>query len=174
MCQVPSWVKTDDAVLFLTDKDAEAHGIDWKDATGHSAIRKLYPDAQGAEGEGLGKDTPQEVVAALTSGRMNRIAAAGELLVVDGVRTLPLTTVGGSVIVQQGATLTVPALTTVGGSVIVQQGATLTVPALTKIGGDVYVWQGATLAVPALTTVGGGVDVRQGATLAAPKLERGK
>jgi hypothetical protein len=171
MCQVPSWIKTEDAVLFLTDKDVEAHGIDWKDATGHSAIRKLYPDAGGTEGEGLGKDTPQEVIDALTGGRMNRIAVAGELLIVGGSWDLPLTTVGGGVTVWQGATLTVPALTTVGGYVDVWEGATLTVPALTKVGGSVYVWQGATLTVPALTTVGGGVTVWEGATLTAPKLE---
>ena len=110
MCQVPSWIRTRNAVLFLTDKDAEAHGIDWKDATGHSAIRKLYPDAQGAEGEGLGKDTPQEVTDALTGGRMNRIAAAGELLIVDGMWALPLTKIGEYVYVREGATLTAPKL----------------------------------------------------------------
>ena len=153
MCHVPSWITTKDAVLFLTDKDAQTHGIDWKDATGHSAIRKLYPNVQGEQGEGLGKHTPKEVISALATGKMNRIAAAGELSIVDGKWTLPLTKIDGSVYVREGATLTVPALT--------------------KIGGSVYVQQGATLTAPALTTIDGSVDVQQGATLTAPKLRRG-
>ena len=169
MCQVPSWITTEDAVLFLTDKDAETHGIDWKDATGHSAIRKLYPNAQGEQGEGLGKHTPKEVVAALTTGKMNRIAAAGELLIIDGKRTLPVTTTG-DVYVWEGATLTAPALTKTG-YVYVREGATLTAPALTKTG-DVDVRTGATLTAPALTTTGS-VYVWEGATLTAPKTIQG-
>ena len=130
MCQVPSWIQTSDAVLFLTDKDVVSHGIDWEDATGHSAIRGLYPNIQGERGEGLGKHTPKAVADALTTGKMNRIAAAGELLIVDGKWSLPLTKIDGSVYVQQGATLTTPALTKIGGYVDVQQGATLTAPKL--------------------------------------------
>ena len=187
MCHVPSWITTKDAVLFVTDKDAKAHDIDWKDATGHSAIRILYPNTQGEQGEGLGKHTPENVVAALTTGKMNRIAAAGGLLVTDGKRALLLTQTG-NVDVREGATLTAPALTQTGnvnvwrgatltapvlaktGSVYVWTGATLTAPALTKTG-DVYVGRGATLTAPALTKTGD-VYVGRGATLTAPKLKR--
>ena len=153
MCHVPSWITTKDAVLFLTDKDAQTHDIDWKDATGHSAIRKLYPNVQGERGEGLGKHTPKEVISALATGKMNRIAAAGELSIVDGKWTLPLTKIDRDVYVREGATLTVPALT--------------------KIDGNVCVWKGATLTAPALTKIDGDVDVREGATLTAPKLKKG-
>ena len=111
MCQVPSWIKTDDAVLFVTDKDAIEHKIDWKDATGHMAIRKLWPRCKGEEGEGLSKHTPQVVVDAILAGRMNSIAAAGDLVIIDGDWTLPLTEVSGYVYVQQGATFTAPKLT---------------------------------------------------------------
>ncbi len=77
MCQVPSWITADDGtVLFLTDKVAKAHGIRWNDATGHLAIRRVWPGAQGGEGEGLGRDTPPEVVRSLLSAGMNAIAAA--------------------------------------------------------------------------------------------------
>jgi hypothetical protein len=109
MCQVPSWITTKDAVLFLTDKDAIAHKIDWKDATGHSAIEKVWPGCQGKQGEGLGKHTPKEVVAAIASGKMNRITAAGELVIVDGEWELPLIE-AGSVYVLEGATFTGPKL----------------------------------------------------------------
>jgi hypothetical protein len=110
MCVVPSWIKTKDAVLFVTDKDAIEHKIDWKDATGHSAIRKLWPRCSGKEGEGLGKHTPQAVVDALLAGRMNSIAAAGDLGVVDGEWTLSIAEVSGYVYVHQGATFTAPRL----------------------------------------------------------------
>ncbi len=112
MCQVPSWIVTKDAVLFLTDKDAEAHGIDWKDATGHAAIRKVWKGCGGTEGEGLGKDTPQVVVDAFLSGRMNRLIAAGDLLIRNGEWTMPALTTAGNVSVY--GKFDAPALTTAG------------------------------------------------------------
>ena len=78
MCVVPSWITTKDAVLFLTDKDAIDHQIDWTDATGHSAIRKMWPAATGKEEEGIGKHTPQVVMDAILAGKLNRIAAVGD------------------------------------------------------------------------------------------------
>ena len=189
MCQVPSWIKTKDAVLFLTDKDVLAHKIEWNDATGHSAIRRVWPKASGVAGEGIGKDTPKEVLDALKSGEMNRIVEAGELLIREGkfeskmiVRagnieakkgatlTLPALTKAGDVRAYQGATLTLPALTTAG-YVIAQQGATLTLPALTEVARYVIAYQGVTLTLPALTKAGD-VRAQQGATLTLPALTK--
>ena len=78
MCVVPSWIETKEAFLFLTDKDALEHGIDWEDATGHTAILKVWADAKGKAGEGIGKHTPQVVMDAIRAGKLNRIAAAGD------------------------------------------------------------------------------------------------
>ncbi len=142
MCQAPSWITTPDAVLFLTDKDAEDHRIDWKDATGHSAIRKVWPNCKGQEGEGLGKHTPQVVVDALLAGKLNRIVAAGELVVTDGVWELPAA-VSGYVVVYQGATFNAQNLARCG-SVSVEKGATLNAPVLSEVSGYVYVEKGAT------------------------------
>ena len=151
MCVVPSWIMTKDAVLFVTDKDAIEHKIDWRDATGHSAIRGLWPGCKGEEGEGLGKHTPQVVADAMLAGKMNSIAAAGGLGIVDGEWTLPIAEVSGSVDVHQGATFTAPKLAK---------------------SGSVYVYQGATFTAPVLAEVSGYVDVHQGATFTAPKLKR--
>ena len=57
------------------------------------------------------------------------------------------------------------------GSIDVQQGATLTAPALTEVSGYIDVYEGATLTAPALTEVSGSIDVRQGATLNIPQLK---
>jgi hypothetical protein len=138
MCQVPSWITTPTGVLFTTDKDAKAHKIDWVDATGHSAIRRLWPKCKGVGGEGLGRHTPKEVTDALLSGKMAKIIAAGELLVTAGEWSVPCTSVGG-VDVREGATLTLPACTTVGGNVDVRKGAKLTLPLCTSVG-NVDVW----------------------------------
>jgi hypothetical protein len=131
MCQVPSWITTPEGVLFLTDKDAKAHKIDWLDATGHLAIREIWPKCKGEEGEGLGKNTPSVVVDALMSGKMNRIIAAGELLVTAGEWSVPCTSVVGNVNVREGATLTLPLCTSVG-NVSVQEDATLVAPKLKR------------------------------------------
>ena len=79
-------------------------------------------------------------------------------------------TKSGSIDVQQGATLTAPALTEVSGSIDVQQGATLTAPALTEVSGYIDVYEGATLTAQALTK-SDSIDVRQGATLNIPQLK---
>jgi hypothetical protein len=168
MCQVPSWITTSTGVLFTTDKDAKAHKIDWVDATGHSAIRRLWPKCKGVEGEGLGRHTPKVVVDALLSGKMAKILGAGELLVTDGEWSVPCTSVGGNVSVWKGGTLTLPLCKTVGDYVYVSEGATLTLPACTSVGGNVYVGKGATLSLPVCKTVGGNVDVRKGGTLTLP------
>jgi hypothetical protein len=78
-----------------------------------------------------------------------------------------LTEVSGSIYVQEGATLSAPALTK-SGSIYVQEGATLSAPALTK-SGSIDVRQGATLSAPALTEVSGYIDVQEGATLTIPQ-----
>ena len=148
MCQVPSWIVTKDAVLFLTDKDAEAHGIDWKDATGHAAIRKVWKGCGGTEGEGLGKDTPQVVVDAFLSGRMNRLIAAGDLLIRNGEWTMPALTTAGNVSVY--GKFDAPALTTAGNVSVYVYGK-FDVPALTTAG-NVSVY--GKFDAPALTTAG--------------------
>ncbi len=123
MCDVPSWIRTTDgAVLYVADADAKRHGIQWNDATGHHAIRKIWPTAEGTEGEGLGKDTPPEVVQCLLAQKMNSIAAAGKVLVCDGVWNLPIVQ-AGHVAVYEGATLRADALTKAG-YVAVHKGAT--------------------------------------------------
>jgi hypothetical protein len=151
MCQVPSWITTPEGVLFTTDKDAKAHKIDWVDATGHSAIRKIWPKCKGVEGEGLGRHTPKVVVDALLSGKMAKIIAAGELLVTDGEWSVPCTSVVGNVSVWKGGTLTLPLCT--------------------SVGDYVYVSEGAKLTLPVCKTVGGNVDVRKGGSLVAPMLK---
>ena len=133
MCVVPSWIGTKDAILFLTDKDVLAHGIEWKDSTGHSAIRKVFPGAKGKDCEGLGKHTPQVVVDALLGGRMRQIAEAGDLGIIDGERTFNVGKVSGSVNVRQGATFTAPKLAK-SGSVNVEQGGTFNAPKLKSRG----------------------------------------
>ena len=96
MCVVPSWIETKDAVLFLTDKDALEHKIDWKDATGHSAIRKVWPGIEGKKGEGLGPHTPKVVMDAILAGKLNRMAAAGDVTVTGEWIGLPFPKIGGS------------------------------------------------------------------------------
>jgi hypothetical protein len=133
MCQVPSWItEPDGTVLLVTDKDAKAHGIEWNDATGHSAVRKVWPKCQGKEGEGLGKDTPKVVVDALLSGKMRKIVETGELTVTNGTWELPKAKKCGSVYVGQGASLTLPVCESVGGSVDVWDGGKLDAPRLKK------------------------------------------
>ena len=133
MCQVPSWIKTTEGkVLFLTDKDVVAHNIDWKDATGHVAIRKVWPGCEGIEGEGLGKDTPEAVVKAIKSGKMNRMIEVGELLIRDGAWSLPITTAG---YVSVSGEFDAPALTTAGN---VYVSGKFSAPVLTTAG-NVYV-----------------------------------
>jgi len=170
MCDVPSWIVTPDGtVLYVTDKDAKEHGLDLKDATGHAAIRKVYPKATGAEGEGMGKDTPSEVVQALLAGKMHAIAAVGKMVVRDGDWNLPVKRTGG-VVVEKGATFTAPALEK-SEYVMVRRGAAFTAPALAKSGG-VMVYEGTTLTVPVLSEVAGYVVVEKGATFTAPALEK--
>jgi heme oxygenase len=101
----------------------------------------------------------------------NLTEVSGYIDVQEGATlTAPALTKSGSIYVRQGATLTAPALTEVSGYIDVQEGATLTAPALTK-SGSIYVQEGATLTAPALTK-SGYIDVRQGATLTAPALTK--
>ena len=114
MCQIPSWRTLEDGtVLFPTDKDALRLGLNWKDAGGHTAISKIYPGSKGKDGEGLGKDTPPEVVKAIHAGKMNKLIEQGELLIRDGKWKLLLTT-AGNVYVDVSGEFDAPALTTAG------------------------------------------------------------
>jgi hypothetical protein len=47
-----------------------------------------------------------------------------------------LTSIGGGLIVRQGATFEAPVLTSIGGGLVVRQGATFEAPVLTSIGGE--------------------------------------
>ena len=80
MCYVPSWKQlADGTVLYVTDADVRRLAttpIVWADWTGHTALRQVYPRAEGADCEGW--PCPAVIRAALDNGQMDKIAAAGE------------------------------------------------------------------------------------------------
>ena len=80
MCYVPSWKQlADGTVLYVTDADVwrlATTPIVWADWTGHTALRQVYPRAEGADCEGW--PCPAVIRAALDNGQMDKIAAAGE------------------------------------------------------------------------------------------------
>ena len=76
MCDFPSWRKLkDDTVLYLTDKDAEDHGIPYLDAVGHSAISKVFPGSRGEDEEGF--PCPPPMAQDIRAGKMRLLAQAG-------------------------------------------------------------------------------------------------
>ena len=80
MCEFPSWIQTDNGnVIFLTDQDVQALLDDdkitcWEDGVGHSAIEKTT-DKRGRHFE-IGSPIPYEVMTAIRSGDMARMAKA--------------------------------------------------------------------------------------------------
>ena len=80
MCDFPSWIQTDDGeVIFLADSDVQALIDDGKiasfeDGVGHSAI-EMTTDKRGVHFE-LGHPIPYEVMTAVRSGSMSRMAKA--------------------------------------------------------------------------------------------------
>jgi len=134
MCQVPSWVRVGEAVLFLTDKDAKREKMDYNDATGHSAIRTIFKESRGRNCEGLSKTTPKSVVSALENGEMNGIVSAGEFLVKNGRFTMPFTSIGDDLDLHGRCHVTFPRLRKIVGIVTVSKGCTLVAPMLTQCG----------------------------------------
>jgi len=81
MCHVPSWIKTNTKIYFLTDKDVTKHhentneAINWNDYTGHSGIEKIY-GVSGNHVEGF--PCPPELMNALLSNKMYQICRHAE------------------------------------------------------------------------------------------------
>ena len=80
MCDYPSWKElSDGTVLFLTDKDIDENDIlsfDVNDCVGHSAIEKMYPNANGNNKEGF--PCPPEIAKEIVRGNMSKMMAAGK------------------------------------------------------------------------------------------------
>lgn len=134
MCHVPSWIKTRGGeILFLTDKDAKKHDIDLNDATGHTAIRDVFPDAdEVAEDEGLHSRTPEAVRVAFEAGKFNKLASCGDVIVSGGVWNLPVVEVN-NLVLEKGAKVTATRLRVVNEELVVGRRCTLDVPVLKEV-----------------------------------------
>lgn len=77
MCTFPSWIEGENGeCYFLTDKDVRDHGIDWKDAIGHDAIRKIFPGLKGIDQEGFEQSIPTLLTNAIMKGKCRKIMKA--------------------------------------------------------------------------------------------------
>ena len=77
MCDFPSWIETDDAVLFLTDADLNNPALEGRskdDLVGHSAIRAVYPGAGGTDREWF--PCHPDVAKAIRAGKMKQLMHA--------------------------------------------------------------------------------------------------
>ena len=75
MCMFPSWIEKDGKTYFNTDAEIEAHGLDWVDGVGHSAVRKVWgPLEGGADLEGF--PCPPEFAKAIRRGKCKKMMAA--------------------------------------------------------------------------------------------------
>ncbi len=104
---------------------------------------------------------PHDVAARIASTALH---ASGETI--KALHPL-VTSIEGKFIVKAGYEITAPALAKTG-YVSLDQGASLTAPALAEVTGDVILNQGASLTAPALAEVTGYVRLYQGASLTAP------
>jgi hypothetical protein len=82
-----------------------------------------------------------------------------------------ITSLEGSLAIEEGYEISAPALAKVGGYLYVDGSAKL--DALTEVGGDLKVYGSAKLDAPALAKVGGYLDISPSAQLNAPKLKKG-
>jgi hypothetical protein len=140
MCHVPSWIKKGKDILFLTDKDAKQHRISLHNATGHSAIIRVFKVDDGDHYEGLTAKTPKVVREAIETGKMNQIIGAGTLVVSGGRNwTIPAAKVGDDFHISGKVKVVAPYLKTILDGLYVVKGSSLDAPLLRSVRGVVKI-----------------------------------
>ena len=134
MCEVPSWFEKGKKVLFVTDKDAKQLGISLVNATGHSAVRKMFgAECSGMnQGEGFHNKTPKVILKAIADGKMNAILGVGAIRFGKGTWKIPAAKLGESLTLESGAKVIAPNLKEVAGVILVHEKSELNAPKLKK------------------------------------------